>query len=126
MLQYAAIAMLMLGLYGLLTQRNVIKIIAVEAKNKITLNIPELGFPITIKGTVDRVDEFNGTTRIIDYKTGKVEAGQLKMSDFSLLSNDYKYTKAMQVMLYSYLYVSKTNSPISQLQSGVISFKNLN
>ncbi len=36
MLQYAAIALLMLGLYGLLTQRNIIKII-------ISLNILEIG-----------------------------------------------------------------------------------
>ena len=36
MLQYAAIVLIMLGLYGLLTQRNVIKII-------ISLNILEIG-----------------------------------------------------------------------------------
>ena len=41
MLQYAAIAMLMLGLYGLLTQRNVIKII-------VSLNIFEIGLNLFI------------------------------------------------------------------------------
>ena len=41
MLQYAAIILLMLGLYGLLTQRNVIKII-------ISLNILEIGLNIFI------------------------------------------------------------------------------
>jgi len=41
MLQYAAIALLMLGLYGLLTQRNVIKII-------ISLNILEIGLNVFI------------------------------------------------------------------------------
>jgi len=103
-----------------------LKIIALEEKLNTEITIEGVDFPIRIHGIVDRIDALDGVTRIIDYKTGKVEAGQLKMSDFSLLSNDYKYTKAMQVMLYSYLYVSKTNSPISQLQSGVISFKNLN
>jgi len=41
MLQYAAIALLMLGLYGLLTQRNIIKII-------ISLNILEIGLNLFI------------------------------------------------------------------------------
>jgi len=41
MLQYAAIILIMLGLYGLLTQRNVIKIIA-------SLNIMEIGLNIFI------------------------------------------------------------------------------
>ena len=41
MLQYAAIVLLMLGLYGLLTQRNIIKII-------ISLNILEIGLNIFI------------------------------------------------------------------------------
>jgi len=110
----------------LLNQNKQLKIIALEEKLNTEITIEGVDFPIRIHGIVDRIDALDGVTRIIDYKTGKVEAGQLKMSDFSLLSNDYKYTKAMQVMLYSYLYVSKTNSPISQLQSGVISFKNLN
>lgn len=41
MLQYAAIALMMIGLFGLLTQRNVIKII-------ISLNILEIGLNIFI------------------------------------------------------------------------------
>lgn len=41
MLQYAAIALIMIGLYGLLTNRNVIKII-------ISLNILEIGLNIFI------------------------------------------------------------------------------
>lgn len=41
MLQYAAIALMMIGLYGLLTNRNVIKII-------ISLNILEIGLNIFI------------------------------------------------------------------------------
>ena len=41
MLQYAAIVLIMLGLYGLLTQRNVIKII-------VSLNVMEIGLNIFI------------------------------------------------------------------------------
>ncbi|WP_456378703.1 PD-(D/E)XK nuclease family protein [Lutibacter sp.] len=110
----------------LVTQNKKLKIIALEAKLATEITIEGIDFPINIHGIVDRIDELDGVTRIIDYKTGKVEAKQLKMNDFSLISEDYKYTKAMQVMLYSYLYMAKMNTPILELQSGIISFKNLN
>jgi ATP-dependent helicase/nuclease subunit B len=79
-----------------------------------------------LRGIVDRIDELNGLVRIIGYKTGKVEAKQLKISDFSVLKDDYKYTKAIQVMLYSYLYLGSSKNVNPQVQSGIISFKNLN
>ncbi len=110
----------------LLNKNKQLKIVALEENLSAELIIEGVDFPIKIHGIVDRIDELEGTTRIIDYKTGKVDVGQLKLTDFSKISEEYKYTKAMQVMLYSYMYVSKMNAPISQLQSGVISFKNLN
>ena len=45
---------------------------------------------------------------------------------FSILKDDYKYTKAIQVMLYSYLYLRSSKCINTQVQSGIISFKNLN
>ena len=48
------------------------------------------------------------------------------INDFSIIKEDYKYTKAMQVMLYSYMYASRSNINLSQLESGIVSFKNLN
>jgi len=104
---------------------NQLKIIALEKRLETFITIEGIDFPIKLIGTVDRIDELNGITRIIDYKTGKVEAGQLKMHDFSNLSDDYKNTKAMQVMLYSYMFSATTSSEINQLESGIISFKNL-
>ena len=109
----------------LLDQKKELRIIALEEYLEGNILIDGVDFPIKIRGIVDRIDELDGVTRIIDYKTGKVEAGQLKMPYFDVLK-DYKYTKAMQVMLYSYLYTEKSKMPISLLQSGVISFKNLN
>jgi len=87
--------------------------------------IEGIDFPIKGRGTVDRIDQLDGVTRIIDYKTGKVESSQLKMNDFSLILENYKYTKAMQVMLYSYMFSATSNIPINELQSGIVSFKNL-
>ena len=110
----------------LLNENKQLKIIALEEKLNTEIIVEGVNFPINLRGIVDRIDELDGVTRIIDYKTGKVEANQLKIYDFSVISEDYKYTKAMQVLLYSYLYTSKINRQISPLQSGVISFKNLN
>jgi len=105
---------------------NSIKIIALEEKSNIKLNIPELGFDVVLKGTVDRVDEYNGITRIIDYKTGKVDSSQVSIVDWEDLNTDYKkYSKSFQILAYAYMMNAKKsiNYPI---EAGIISFKNLN
>ncbi|SNR39403.1 PD-(D/E)XK nuclease superfamily protein [Lutibacter agarilyticus] len=109
----------------ILNQKKELKIIALEGKLNCEIVIEGVDFPIKLRGIVDRVDELDGVTRIIDYKTGKVESGQLKMTDFSVISEDYKYTKAMQVMLYAYMFLQTSNNEFNELESGIISFKNL-
>ncbi|MFC2109016.1 PD-(D/E)XK nuclease family protein [Bacteroidota bacterium] len=103
-----------------------IKIIGTETKIEASIKIEGLDFPVKVRGEVDRIDEVDGVTRIVDYKTGKVEANQLKVSDFNKLTSDYKYTKALQVMLYAFLYTN-TNKHIfdGKLESGIYSFKNM-
>jgi len=104
---------------------NVIKIIAIESDFKIPLSISELDFPVYLKGKVDRVDEFNGVTRIIDYKSGKVEQNKVEISDWEDLTSDYdKYSKSFQVLCYAFMMKNqnKINLPI---EGGIISFKNL-
>lgn len=102
-----------------------IKIIALEKKIAITLHIPELNYPIILKGTVDRIDEFNGTTRIIDYKSGKVLQNQVEITDWNDLLTDYdKYSKPFQILCYAYMLNSRSKF-LSPIEAGVISFKNL-
>ncbi len=111
----------------LLKNNNTLKIIALEPRIETKLSIEGINFPVVIVGKIDRIDELNGVTRIIDYKTGKVEAKELKINDFLMLSEEYKFTKALQVMMYSFLYTKERNFKFSsQLEAGVISFKNLN
>ncbi|MBN4070674.1 PD-(D/E)XK nuclease family protein [Olleya sp. AH-315-F22] len=108
-----------------LQQGDEIKIISIEAKNEVIINISELGFPVTIKGTVDRVDEYNGTTRIIDYKTGRVEQPKVEIVNWEEITTDYtKYSKSFQVLMYAYMMNLET--PFSKpVEAGIISFKNL-
>ena len=102
-----------------------VKILGTELELEILISVPGIDFPIKIKGIVDRIDEFDGQIRIIDYKTGKVEAKDLKVLDFEGIK-EFKYSKAIQLLLYSFLY-SKNNpsTHLKQLEAGIISFKNL-
>ncbi|WKD85178.1 hypothetical protein KCTC32516_00517 [Polaribacter huanghezhanensis] len=107
----------------LVSKNNQLKIIATEENLETTIEIEGFDFPIKIKGQVDRIDELNGVTRIVDYKTGIVEAKNLKISDVSDIA-DEKYNKVIQVLLYGYMY-AKSNSTPTKIESGIISFKNL-
>jgi len=109
-----------------LKQGNRIKIIAIEADNKVKINIPELNFPVYLTGKVDRIDEYNGVLRIIDYKTGKVEQIHVEITNWEDLTTDYtKYSKSFQVLTYAYIINQKI--PFEHpIEAGIISFKNLN
>jgi hypothetical protein len=105
---------------------NKIKIIAIEANNCVSVDIPELNFPVKIKGKVDRVDQYNGITRIIDYKTGKVEQNKVEIVNWEDITTDYnKYSKSFQVLAYAYM-MSLSNKIQLPIEAGIISFKNLN
>jgi hypothetical protein len=104
---------------------NQIKIIDVEKKTKIQLQMPELGFPVFLKGTVDRIDEYNGITRIIDYKTGRVEQKHVEIVDWKNLVTDYeKYSKSFQVLAYAYM-LTEELQVTGPIEGGIVSFKNL-
>ena len=105
-----------------LQEDDVLKIIATEQDLEATITIDEFDFPIKLRGQVDRIDQLNGVTRIIDYKTGNVTAANLKVSDISVIGEE-KYSKAIQVLLYAFLY--SQNFETKELEGGIISFKNL-
>jgi len=105
---------------------NQIKILEIESdNNKVKLDIPELNFPVYLTGKVDRIDGYNGITRIIDYKTGKVEQGKVTIVDWEELNTDYdKYSKPYQILAYAYMMNAK--KPFTNpVEAGIISFKNL-
>lgn len=106
-----------------LKKNNKIKIVSLEEVGEKYIQIKGLDFKIKLKGTIDRVDSLNDETRIIDYKTGKVETSQLKIpSEWKDFTEDYKYSKAFQVLFYALL---KEESLGKNAKAGIISFKNL-
>lgn len=102
---------------------NTIKVVQIETSLSVEIPIPELSFPVQIAGKVDRVDEYNGQLRIIDYKTGKVEQTNLEITDWDVITDDYKYSKVVQVLAYT-LMMNK-EIPIQAVEAGIVSFKNL-
>ena len=71
-------------------------------------------------GRTDRIDQCNGLIRVIDYKTGHVENANLKIPVRHQSESDLDYLKqipekALQLLLYKYLYL-KENPTISPEQ----------
>ncbi|WP_460220291.1 PD-(D/E)XK nuclease family protein [Psychroserpens sp. MEBiC05023] len=108
-----------------LRQGNTIKIIAIETENKIPITIEALPKTIYLTGKVDRVDQYNGTTRIIDYKTGRVESNKVHIVDWDVITSDYdKYSKSFQILMYAYMMHSSSKITLP-IEAGIISFKSL-
>ena len=73
-----------------------------------------------ISGRADRIDRVGDTIRIIDYKTGHVEASDLKIPVRHEEDSDLDYLKqlpekAVQLLLYKYMYL-KGNKDIAPSQ----------
>lgn len=105
-----------------LNNGNGIKIIALEKSIKGALKLNQ-NSEVLITGIIDRVDERNGVTRVIDYKTGLVSSSNLTIKDMSLICKDPLRTKAMQLMCYSWMYFRSTKC--EKISAGIISFRNL-
>jgi ATP-dependent helicase/nuclease subunit B len=101
-----------------------ISIQSLEQKLNVPFSIEGISFPVNLKGTVDRVDIYNGQLRIIDYKTGSVQQGELEITDWETIIEDYSHSKAFQVLTYCYIISQKENHP--KYEAGIFSFKNLN
>jgi len=100
-----------------------IKLIGLEEKLQVELNVPEIDFPIRLKGKLDRIDEKDGILRIIDYKTGRVTSTQVEIVAWEEITSDYEYSKAFQLLCYALMHQKEATS--STVEAGIISFKNL-
>lgn len=101
-----------------------IKILGLEDNMRITLDIPEIEYPIHLKGKLDRIDEKDGVLRIIDYKSGKVLQNQVEVVEWPEITENYNLSKAFQLLCYALMYNGKFAT--GQMTAGIISFKNLN
>ena len=99
-----------------------IQLIGLELKLQSVLEVNNK--MVKIKGFIDRIDRLPGTgeLRIVDYKTGEISPNQLKIKDWDLLLSDQKYSKALQVIIYQWLY-GKNHPEIHDFMAGLISLR---
>ena len=75
---------------------------------------------VNIYGNIDRIDDVNGKIRVVDYKSGNVQASDLSVKTIPDL---LKKPKAFQLMIYAWLYYK--NSGLVPVSAGNISFQNM-
>ena len=102
-------------------QGNQIQIIALEKEFSKSINVKTIGRNINFKGTVDRIDRYNGTLRFVDYKTGSIMSTDLAFYDWEELRTLPKKNALFQVLLYAYLL--KTDFNDEDRIAGVIPLK---
>lgn len=100
-----------------------IKILNLEERFERDLLHNDLPFPVKIGGSVDRIEQRDGKIRIIDYKTGKVEAANVILKTWDGLTTDIKNDKIIQLLAYAFMYESYARE--TPIEVGIISFKNL-
>ncbi|MFZ6050880.1 PD-(D/E)XK nuclease family protein [Halocola ammonii] len=77
---------------------------------------------VRINGKADRIDRYGDEIRIIDYKTGKVDPSDLKVTDMGSLR---KKPKAIQLLCYCLAYSENYDGDLEKLRPGMISLKNI-
>ena len=100
-----------------------IEIIELEKKLNCSLELESFGFPINIKGVIDRIDKRNGITRIVDYKTGSFNSTEIKLKNVDSCFESKK-TKSMQLLFYSLMFL-KNNPECDRLQVGLICMRDI-
>ncbi len=80
---------------------------------------------IKLKGTIDRIDKIEDSLRIIDYKSGRTDPKELKITEWEQLINESTLSKSFQLLFYSWLFQKNDPIDFSNIVPGIISFRNL-
>lgn len=102
-----------------------IKVLLLEAPLSCEIQLESFDFPIKIAGKVDRIEERNGVIRIVDYKTGKVDANSLKLPDVLALTPEIENEKIIQLLCYALMFENHELRQNRDVTAGIISFKNM-
>ncbi|WP_185872181.1 PD-(D/E)XK nuclease family protein [Blattabacterium cuenoti] len=76
----------------------------IEYKISTVLNIGSI--KVNLHGIIDRIDEYDGITRIIDYKIGfsKIKEMNISLKNIKNIFQDPNYANIMQLLIYVYLW----------------------
>lgn len=107
----------------LIADGDAVRILYLEKRFEQELMDSRLPFPVKIAGIIDRIEERNGNIRIVDYKTGKVEKGNLTLNNWQDFLSNEKKDKIIQLLSYVFMYSKHAGD--MPMETGIISFKNL-
>lgn len=104
-----------------------LQVIALEEPLESTLKCELHGVTreIRIRGKADRIDRWNGVTRIIDYKTGYVDRKELKLDSFDDLIDKPEMSKAFQLLVYAWLYRRADGRQDEAVESGNMTLRRI-
>ena len=90
-------------------------LILLETEGELRSSLPTSHGDCVFYGRTDRIDQFGGLIRVIDYKTGHVSSTDLKVPVRHQSESDLDYLKqipekALQLLLYKYLYIKENQS----------------
>jgi len=80
-----------------------IKVHGLEVELKAQLRLSK-GRTVILKGLVDRIDLREQVWHLIDYKTGSLDPDSFKISDLAEVLEKEKKHKALQLLIYAYLF----------------------
>ncbi len=104
----------------LIKDKNRIVILDIEKNFKVNLDSKSELF---LKGKIDRIDKFNDTIRVIDYKTGYMDPKYLVFkSNFEHFKGDYKLNNQFQLLFYL-LALKIEGEKVENFLAGIISLK---
>ena len=103
---------------------NHIKILHLEQRFEESIQLPGFDFPVKLIGVIDRIDLYNDTLRIIDYKTGMIQPKQLNLTHWDVFNEQTDYAYLFQILLYSYVQKPLLTKH-QKSAAGIISFRNL-
>lgn len=106
-----------------LSNNGLVKLIALEDQLESVIQVNQ-DLKVKLKGVVDRIDNSNGETRIIDYKTGGVLPAELKFKDWQDLAQPEFKNKAFQLMMYTLLYMDR-HPDLNEASPAIISLRNV-
>lgn len=114
------------------TRPELLTIVALEKilEKELVLQDPANGdITVKLRGTADRIDRIGNLLRVIDYKTGKIKPGELKLKSTGDLFDRTKTAKEKAFQLMFYMMLTNNHKEIRQsfpdLQSGILSFRSL-
>ena len=104
-----------------------LKIISLENQfvHELKIEVKDRELMVRFKGKTDRIDMLDDVTRVIDYKTGMVQASELQLKSWENLTSDPKKGKAFQLLLYAWLLYKNSGDRHQRIQTGNISLRKI-